>query len=67
MKYLIAEKAPIIGYINPPSLITDIFYSLYYYDEYTRIYINLCILIVLTIIFGGITYLKIRRRQYASI
>lgn len=67
MKYIIATKAPVIGYLNPASLITDIFYSLYYDDGYSRITINLCMLMLLTIIFWCITYIKIRRKEYASI
>lgn len=67
IKYLIATKAPVIAYLNPASLITDIFYSLYYYDGYSRVSINLCMLIIITIILWCITYLKIRRKEYASI
>jgi len=67
MKYVIATKAPIISYLNPSSLITDAFYCLYYYDGYGRFFINLCMLGILTITFGVITYLNIRRREYASI
>ncbi len=67
MKYLIATKAPIIGFLNPSSLITDAFYCLYYYNGYGRFFINLCMLGILTIIFSVITYLNIRRREYASI
>ena len=67
MKYVIATKAPIVGYLNPSSLITDAFYCLYYYDNYGKFIINLCMLSILTVIFGVITYLGIRRREYASI
>jgi len=67
MKYLIATKAPIVGYLNPSSLVTDAFYCLYYYDDYEKFIINLCMLGILTVIFGAITYLGIRRREYASI
>lgn len=67
MKYVIATKAPIVGYLNPSSLVTDAFYCLYYYDDYGKFIINLCMLGILTVIFGVITYLGIRRREYASI
>ncbi|MDF2473310.1 MAG: type transporter [Anaerocolumna sp.] len=67
IKYLIATKAPVVGYINPSSLITDALYSLYYYENNSRVYFNLAILSVLTIFFVIVTYCKIRRREYASI
>lgn len=67
MKYIIAVHAPIIAYINPSSLITDAFYCLYYYDSYQRLYRNLLILSLITIVFAAVTYHEIRRKEYASI
>ncbi|MGB8450986.1 MAG: ABC transporter permease [Anaerocolumna sp.] len=67
IKYIIASKAPIIGYLNPSSLITDAFYCLYYYDSYGRLFQDLFMLGILTFIFSVITYFEIRRREYASI
>ncbi len=67
IKYIIATKAPIIGYLNPSSLITDAFYCLYYYDGYERLFQNLFMLGILTFLFGAITYIEVRRREYASI
>lgn len=67
MKYIIALKAPLIQYINPAHLITDAFYSLYYYDTLDRFRLNIVLMIGYTVIFSIITYLVTRRRQYASI
>jgi ABC-2 type transport system permease protein len=67
MKYIISTKAPIISYLNPANLITDAIYCLYYYDDYTKYNFNLIMLGILSIVFCGITYLNIRRREYASI
>ena len=67
MKYLVAAKMPILQYINPSSLITDSFYCLYYYDGYDRLFRNLYMLGLLTVIFSVIAYFEIRRREYASI
>lgn len=67
MKYIIAVKAPVIGYINPASLITDAFYCLYYYDGYQRLFQDLFVLCILTVLFGTVTYYEIRRKEYASI
>lgn len=67
VKYMVQKNVPFIGFINPSSLITDALYSLYYYDEYDRFYLNITLLFVLTITFTSIAYFKIRRKEYASI
>lgn len=67
MKYIIANNFPILSYINPVNLITDAFYSLYYYDTYDRFIINILLLIGMSVIFGLLSFIKLRRRTYASI
>lgn len=67
MKYLISKNFPILSYINPVNLLSDSFYSLYYYDTLDRFYINILILIIMTVILGVVSYLGLRRRTYASI
>jgi ABC-2 type transport system permease protein len=67
MKYLVAEKFPLLGYINPVNLISDAMYSLYYFDTYDRYYLNLSILCIITVILVVVSYLGIRRKNYASI
>jgi ABC-2 type transport system permease protein len=67
MKYIVAQNAPILKYINPAALITDALFSLYYYDTHTRFYINIGLLLILSVIFAVITYLQTRRKEYASI
>ena len=67
IRYLIATKAPVIAYINPVNLVTDAFYSLYYYDNYDRFYLNITILVFMTILMGAVSYIGLRRRSYASI
>lgn len=67
IKYIVSQKAPILSYINPVNLLTDSFYSLYYYDTFSRYIKNVTLLVVFTIIFCSGTYLIIRRRRYASI
>jgi ABC-2 type transport system permease protein len=67
MKYFITNNIPLLGFINPSNLITDAFYSLYFYDGYDRYQLNLSILGVLTGIFIAITYFEVRRKDYASI
>lgn len=67
MKYIVYDKAPILAYLNPVNLITDSFYSLYYFTDMGRYFLNLAILMVMTVLFGLGTYYVLRRRRYASI
>lgn len=67
IKYWVQKYIPIVSYINPANLITDGLYSLYYYDTLQRYFLNLSILGVFGIIFTLITYVVLRRQQYASI
>ena len=67
IKYLVAEKFPLLGYINPVNLVTDAMYSLYYFDTYERFYLNAGILCIITVLLGVASYVGIRRKNYASI
>ncbi len=67
IKYLVAEKFPLLGYINPVNLVTDAMYSLYYFDTYERFYLNAGILCIITVLLGVASYIGIRRKNYASI
>jgi ABC-2 type transport system permease protein len=67
IKYMIATRFPVLGYINPVSLITDSMYSLYYYDNYNRFYTSFLLLGLMTVIFVVLAIGRIRRKSYASI
>lgn len=67
MKYIVTHAIPIMTYINPANLITDAFYSLYYYDTYSRFFTNIGLLCGLTAVFYMIVYLVLRRQRYASL
>jgi ABC-type multidrug transport system, permease component len=67
MKYIVNTKAPILGYLNPANLITDSFYTLYYYNTHTRFFTNIALLCVFSVVFSLITYLAVRRQKYASL
>ncbi|HHV99607.1 MAG TPA: ABC transporter permease [Clostridiaceae bacterium] len=67
MKYTIAQNAPVLSYLNPVNLLTDAFYSLYYYDTFSRYALNMGFLCIFIVIFSLGTYLIIRRRKYASL
>lgn len=67
MKYIVDKNLPIINKINPASMITDGFYSLYYYDTLDRYFFNIVSLIVFAVIMIGISFYSIRRQKYDSI
>ena len=67
MKYIVATKAPFLQYINPAHIITDAFYSLYYYDTFERFFMNIGLMIGYTLLFSLVTYLVVRRKKYASL
>ncbi len=67
MKYIVTHAIPVMAYINPANLITDAFYSLYYFDTYSRYFMNIGLLCGFTVIFYLIVYLVLRRQRYASL
>lgn len=67
MKYIISANIPLLGYINPANLISDSFYSLYYYSTYTQFFTDIALLCVFIIFFSTVTYLVLRRQKYASL
>ena len=67
MKYVIDKNVPILNIINPANMITDGFYSLYYYDTLDRFYFNLFSLVVFSIVLIVISVLCLRRQKYDSI
>lgn len=67
IKYIVTSNVPILAFINPVNLVSDAFYSLYFFDTYDRFARNLAGLIVFALIFCIATYFVIRRQKYASI
>ena len=67
MKYVIDKNIPIINKINPASMITDGFYSLYYYSTKTRFYFNVISLMIFSIILISLSMISLRRQQYDSV
>ncbi len=67
IKYIISANAPVLEYLNPVALITDSFYSLYYYDTHMKFLIDIILLCGFSIVFGLITYFVLRRQRYASL
>ena len=67
MKYVIDKNIPIINKINPASMITDGFYSLYYYDTLNRYWFNISSLLIFACVLIAISFFSLRRQKYDSI
>lgn len=67
MKYIIDKNIPIINKINPASMITDGFYSLYYYDTLNRYFFNLVSLLIFSFIMIGISCISLKRQKFESL
>lgn len=67
MKYIIDANIPILNKINPAAMITDGFYSLYYYSTLDRFYFNIISLLIFSVIMLFISYQGLRRDKYDSI
>lgn len=67
LKYMIDTHMPLINKINPASMITDGFYSLYYYQTLDKYITSIISLLVFSVIFIVISALILRRQKYDSI
>lgn len=67
MKYIVDKNVPIINKLNPASMITDGFYSLYYYDTLDRYFFNVISLLIFAFVLIGISIVSLRRQKYDSI
>lgn len=67
MKYIIDKNVPIINKLNPANMITDGFYSLYYYDTLDRYIFDIGSLLIFAFVLIGISYISLRRQKYDNI
>lgn len=67
MKYVVDKNVPIINKLNPASMITDGFYSLYYYTTFERYWLNIISLVIFAFILILISFFSLRRQKYDSI
>lgn len=67
MKYVIDKNVPIINKINPANMITDGFYSLYYYDTFERFWTDIAGLLIFSGIMLAIATLSLRKQKYESL
>ncbi|MFA6327329.1 MAG: ABC transporter permease, partial [Bacilli bacterium] len=67
MKYIVADKFPILANINPVNLITDSLYAIYYYSEPSRVFINVFFLLMFAFVLFLLSINSLRRKRYDSI
>lgn len=67
MKYIVDKNIPILNKINPASMITDGFYSLYYYGTFDRYFFNVISLLIFSIFMLALSIKSLRRQTYDSI
>lgn len=66
-RILIDRAFPVFNHINPAALISDSFYSLVVYPDYSRYYSNVIICAVEAVMFIIGSFLLSRRKKYASL
>lgn len=67
MKFIVDKNLPWLNLINPANMITDGFYSLYYYPTMDRYYFNIFSLLLFSALLFIISILTLRRKKYDSI
>ena len=67
MRVLVENFCPLINKINPAALISDSFYALVIYPSHERYFTNIALLLLLSICFGFIGFILVRRKKYASL
>ena len=67
MKYIVDTHVPLVNKINPVAMITDGFYSLYYYDTLNRYFFNVVSLFIFSLIMISLSFISLRRQTYDNI
>ncbi|MCL2427482.1 MAG: ABC transporter permease [Oscillospiraceae bacterium] len=67
INYIIAERVPILAWINPAARLVDAFYALYFFDTYERFALNIVIVLGMSIVMFIMTAILTRRQRYESI
>lgn len=67
MKAVINQHCPVVNKINPAAVISDLFYCLAVYDDYSRYMEKMVTLLIMSAVFITGGFLLTRRKKYASI
>lgn len=63
----LARSYPLLASLNPAKVVTDTFYSLYYYDSLEPFIGKIGVLLAMTAVTFAVSALFIRRQRYASL
>lgn len=63
----LARDYPLLASLNPAKVVTDTFYSLYYYDSLAPFAEKIGLLLAMTAVVFAVSALFMRRQRYASI
>ena len=67
IKYYFDQRLPLLNLVNPANMITDGFYSLYYYESLERFWFNLASLGIFSAILTIISIITLRRQTYDNL
>ncbi len=67
MKYVIDKNVPLVNQLNPAGMITDGFYSLYYYGAGSRYLFDVISLLIFSAVLLLLSFGNLRRVKYDSI
>ena len=67
IKYTVIHALPIMAYINPANVLSDVFYALYAYQNHSRFLLNIGLLAAFAVAFSLVIYLLTRRQRYDSL
>ena len=67
MRMIVEQHIPWPNRINPAAVISDCFYTLNNYDHLQRFTTDIVTLVIMAVIFCGISCLVTRRKTYASL
>jgi ABC-type multidrug transport system permease subunit len=63
----VARQAPYLQVVNPVKQVSNLFYSLYFYDSYGPFVRALTILLVMAAVLFAFALILMRRQRYASV
>ena len=67
MRYQVDQAAPLVNKVNPVALITDAFYNLYYHPGDGGLWLDVGILLAISLVLVGASTLVLRRQRYDSV
>lgn len=67
VKYEVQKNFPLAGKLNPVNLLTDAYYSLYYYDTFDRYIENIFFLMLWCLGMLAVVFWTLRRLEYDSL